>query len=67
MKRTRERGYSASLDIGHYPVPDKGNNIWNTFCIIFCCCCRSYSKDSDGYDSDSSDFNRYLDSDSDDE
>jgi len=63
----RARGYSASLDIGHYPVPDEGNSIWNSLFMIFCFCCRSYSKESDGYDSDSSDFNRNIDSDSDDD
>lgn len=64
MKRTR--GYSASLDIGHYPVADDGNSMYKSLLYIFCCC-RSYSKEPDGYDSDSSDYNRQIDSDSDDE
>ena len=61
----RERGYSASLDIGRYPVADEGNNIWDSLCLIFCCVRNKYK--TDGYDSDSSDFNRCIDSDSDDD
>ena len=64
----RARGYSASLDIGHYPVADEGNSIYNSFLYLLCCCyCRSYMKDSNGYDSDSSEFNNFIDSDTDDD
>lgn len=59
----RARGYSASLDIGRYPVADENNNIWDTFCIIFCCARNKYM--TNGYDSDSSDYNRFIESDSD--
>jgi len=61
----RARSYSASLDIGHYPVADDGNSIWATICLIFCCAKKN--RYSDGYDSDSSDFNNYIDTDSDDD
>lgn len=63
----RARGYSASLDIGHYPVADEGNSMYNSFLYLFSCCCRTYFKESNGYDSDSSDFNRCVDSDTDDD
>ncbi len=66
MKR-RTRTYSASLDIGRYPVPESPkNSIWS----IICCCfnnCLQKTENDNGYDSDSSEAMPKMESDTDDE
>jgi hypothetical protein len=62
----RARGYSASLDIGRYPVADEGYSIWNSIMYVMCCCCR-IAQQADCYDSDSSNTPPYKESDTDDE
>jgi len=63
----RVRTYSASLDLGHYPVAESPkNSIWS----IICCCfhgCFAKARIDNGYDSDSSEQMPKLESDTDDE
>lgn len=70
--RRRERTLSASLEIGHYPVPEKYYpGLCEILASVFCCLCNTrYQKAEDAYSSDSDDAvysNDNDDSDSDDD
>jgi len=60
--RRRERTLSASLEIGHYPVPEKNYpSLFQTLANVFCCmcsmcsmcCCSRNNQAEDPYSSDS--------------